>query len=296
MAQWQCFLSFAVVAVSAAASLGAILRVNKLRRPPRADDGSAAPSPPWMSCWSRVPPSWLLAFRATAAVALAAVLAWDLRTYDPSIMLYYTEWTLLLEIAYFAAATLCSAYGCRMMYCYSSRDRAEDPESNDDRLLGPSCGGGDEPNPSGDAWEGAGRLGLQLMQIGYQVSAGAVVLTDAVFWGLIVPFTLSAHFSLNAVMGCIHSLNLVFLLTETALNTLPFPWFRIAYFILWTCLYVIIQWIAHVCGMTWWPYPFLRPESSLAPLWLQIGPHRSNRSTMHPSRTEKLDLGATTYK
>lgn len=118
-----------------------------------------------------------------------------------------------------------------------------------------------------------------------QVSAGAVVLTDAVFWGLIVPFmsSSSAHSSPNAVsgrrhyplvdisytikmkkcrfylcktllsivlvitalqafadiltastsftcvnmtpsllqvMGCIHSLNLVFLLTETALNTL----------------------------------------------------------------------------
>jgi hypothetical protein len=91
MAQWQCFLSFAVVAVSAAASLGVIIRVNELRRPPRADGGSAAAPPPWMSCWSRVPPAWLLAFRATAAVALAAVLAWDLRTYDPSIMMYYTE-------------------------------------------------------------------------------------------------------------------------------------------------------------------------------------------------------------
>ncbi|OQU86760.1 hypothetical protein SORBI_3003G140800 [Sorghum bicolor] len=256
--QWQCFLSFAVVAVSAAASLGAIIRANnklRRRRPPREDDAAsaAAPPPPWISCWSLVPPSWLLAFRATAAVALAAVLAWDLRTYDPSIMMYYTEWTLLLEIAYFAAATLCSAYGCRMVYYYyPSRDRAvdPDPESDDKRLLGQS-GGGDEANPNGDdAWKGAGRLGLQLMQIGYQVSAGAVVLTDAVFWGLIVPFTLSAHFSLNAVMACIHSLNLVFLLIETALNNLDFPWFRMPYFVLWTCLYVIIQWIAHVCGMT----------------------------------------------
>jgi hypothetical protein len=58
-----------------------------------------------------------------------------------------------------------------MMYYHSSRDGAEDPESTDDRLLGPSGGGGDEPNPNGDAWKGAGRLGLQLMQIGYQVLA-----------------------------------------------------------------------------------------------------------------------------
>ena len=63
-----------------------------------------------------------------------------------------------------------------MMYYCSSRDRAEDPESTDDRLLGPSGGGGDEPNPSGDAWKGAGRLGLQLMQIGYQVQLLALLL------------------------------------------------------------------------------------------------------------------------
>lgn len=64
------------------------------------------------------------------------------------------------------------------MHYYSSRDRAEDPESNDDRdrLLGPSGGGGDEPNPNGNAWKGAGRLGLQLMQIGYQVQLLALLL------------------------------------------------------------------------------------------------------------------------
>ena len=58
-------------------------------------------------------------------------------------------------------------------YYYPSRDRAvdPDPESDDNRLLGQS-GGGDEANPNGDdAWKGAGRLGLQLMQIGYQVLA-----------------------------------------------------------------------------------------------------------------------------
>lgn len=100
MAQWQCFLSFAVVAASVAASLGAIIiRAKKLlRRPRRADDDGSSPAapPPWMSCWSRVAPAWLLAFRATAAVALTAVLAWDARTYDPSIMMYYTEYVLSL--------------------------------------------------------------------------------------------------------------------------------------------------------------------------------------------------------
>ncbi|OEL35540.1 hypothetical protein BAE44_0003441 [Dichanthelium oligosanthes] len=277
MAQWQCILCFAVVAASVAASLGAIIIRKNRRLPPRTDGTSsaAAPPSPWMSCWSRVRPAWLLAFRATAAAALAAVLAWDLRAYDPSIMMYYTEWTLLLEIAYFVVAALCSAYGCLKMYAGSRADD-DDPESNtiSSRLLCRRRSGGDAPviNPiSGDAWAGAddgGRLGL-VMRVGYQVTAGAVVLTDVVFWGVIVPFMSSsaAHFSLNAVMCCIHSLNLVFLLTETTLNTLAFPWIGMAYFVLWTCLYVIVQWIAHVCGLAWWPYPFLSLTASMAPLW-----------------------------
>ncbi|XP_062200300.1 uncharacterized protein LOC133902982 [Phragmites australis] len=263
MVQWRCSLCFAVVAASVAASLGAIIRKNWQRT--TSSSSSTSDPPPedgigalWRSCWPGVRPAWLLAFRATAVVALAAVLLWDLRTYDPSIMMYYTEWTLLLEIAYFAVATLCSAHGWLKYY---SGSRANQPESNAGLLCRSRA---DEPD--GGAGESAGRL-RHFMQIVYQVSAGAVVLTDVVFWGLIVPFMSSAHFSLNAVMGCIHSFNLVFLLIETALNTLAFLWFRIAYFILWTCLYVIAQWIAHACGLIWWPYPFLSPASSWAPLW-----------------------------
>ncbi|KAJ0053506.1 hypothetical protein Pint_02764 [Pistacia integerrima] len=64
-----------------------------------------------------------------------------------------------------------------------------------------------------------------------------------------------------------HTLNAVFLLGDTALNCLRFPWFRIAYFCLWTCVFVIFQWILHVVVSVWWPYPFLELSSSIAPLW-----------------------------
>ncbi|KAF9669218.1 hypothetical protein SADUNF_Sadunf14G0085000 [Salix dunnii] len=100
-----------------------------------------------------------------------------------------------------------------------------------------------------------------------QTCAGAVVLTDIVFWCLIVPFLSNTHLGLNALMGCIHSLNAVFLVLETVLNNLPFPWFRIAYFVQWSCLYAIFQWIIHACGFTWWPYSFLELNTPWAPLW-----------------------------
>ncbi|MCL7034443.1 hypothetical protein MKW94_000452, partial [Papaver nudicaule] len=51
-----------------------------------------------------------------------------------------------------------------------------------------------------------------------------------------------------------------------------FPWFRFAYFILWTAIYVIFQWVIHACVSLWWPYPFLDLSSSYAPLWyLAVG-------------------------
>ncbi|EHA8587116.1 hypothetical protein COCNU_scaffold001453G000010 [Cocos nucifera] len=46
----------------------------------------------WMSRWRGVHPVFLLAFRLLAAVTMAIVLFWDIRTYDFGIMLYYTEY------------------------------------------------------------------------------------------------------------------------------------------------------------------------------------------------------------
>ncbi|KAJ6723285.1 hypothetical protein OIU74_007784 [Salix koriyanagi] len=106
-----------------------------------------------------------------------------------------------------------------------------------------------------------------LMQIIYQTCAGAIVLTDIVFWCLIVPFLSNTHLGLNALMGCIHSFNAVFIVLDTLLNNLPFPWFRIAYFVQWSCIYAIFQWIIHACGFTWWPYTFLELDTPWAPLW-----------------------------
>uniref|UniRef100_J3KZ05 Uncharacterized protein n=2 Tax=Oryza brachyantha TaxID=4533 RepID=J3KZ05_ORYBR len=186
-------------------------------------------------------------------------------------MMYYTEWTIVLEIVYFTIATLFSAYGC-FIYSSSNNRRVRVTilpvrQSHDESVLSNSLV---EINHGDDQKGGARAVLYQLgrfMQIVYQVLGGAVVLTDVVFWALIAPFMYSSRLSLNAVMGCTHSFNIVFLLIETTLNNLEFPWFRLTYFVLWTCSYVIIQWIAHGCGLTWWPYPFLNPAAPWAPLW-----------------------------
>ncbi|KAL3616985.1 hypothetical protein CASFOL_039379 [Castilleja foliolosa] len=83
------------------------------------------------------------------------------------------------------------------------------------------------------------QLGLleNLMQIIYQVCAGAVLLTDIVFWCLLLPFMIGENFQLTLIIGIVHSVNAVFLIIETALNRVR------------------------------WPYPFLDLSTPLAPLW-----------------------------
>ncbi|KAI8528231.1 hypothetical protein RHMOL_Rhmol12G0134600 [Rhododendron molle] len=112
----------------------------------------------------------------------------------------------------------------------------------------------------------AGTWGYAL-QILYQVCAGAVTLTDCVFWFVLYPFLTSADYRLSFMDVSMHSINAVFLLGDVFLNGLRFPFFRIAYFILLTGIFVIFHWIIHACVSMWWPYPFLDLSLPHAPIW-----------------------------
>jgi hypothetical protein len=48
-----------------------------------------------------------------------------------------------------------------------------------------------------------------------------------------------------------HSINVVFMIGDTAMNSLRFPWFRIAYFLLWTGAFVNVQWLIHASISIW---------------------------------------------
>ncbi|KAM7501129.1 hypothetical protein LguiB_000033 [Lonicera macranthoides] len=95
----------------------------------------------------------------------------------------------------------------------------------------------------------------------------AVMLTDIVFWCLLLPFMTGDNFRLTLLIGCMHSLNAVFLLLDSALNSLPFAWHRLTDFVLWSASYVVFQWVLHACCFTWWPYPFLDLSTPWAPMW-----------------------------
>lgn len=106
-----------------------------------------------------------------------------------------------------------------------------------------------------------------LFQILFQMAAGAVMLTDSVYWFVIFPFLTVKNYDFNIFTVVTHSLNAVLLLGDAALNSLWFPWFRMSYFVILTGVYVIFQWIVHACVSLWWPYPFLDLSLKYSPVW-----------------------------
>ncbi|XP_042476110.1 uncharacterized protein LOC122057852 [Macadamia integrifolia] len=233
----------------------------------------------WTTCWRGVHPVWLLATRMLSAAVMITLLSWDVRSYDSTIFLYYTEWTFTLVIVYFVVGTIVSAHGCWTSFQKTEYEEGDNVQKRDlEECNGSSTTisfrtnkirGTIKLQSHWEQEETAQRAGFwgYLMQTIYQTCAGAVMITDIVFWFLIVPFLSIEHFTLNLLMGCMHTFNLALLLLDTSLNSLPFPWFRLSYFILWSCLYVTFQWVVHACGMSWWPYPFLELSTPWAPVW-----------------------------
>ncbi|KAB2031900.1 hypothetical protein ES319_D05G335900v1 [Gossypium barbadense] len=199
------------------------------------------------------------------------------------IFYFYTQWTFTLVTIYFGFGSAVSIDGCRKhcrkacgdrsnhisldseqgTYVPPTIDEIADVSSNQSKHCDP------REAPYHPSIAGPWTYAFQII---YQICAGAVMLTDSVFWLIIFPFLMPKYRSLNFIVVCMHSINAVFLIGDTILNCMRFPLFRIAYFILWTGAFVIFQWIIHAYVNLWWPYPFLDLSSSYAPLWyLGIG-------------------------
>ncbi|XP_018473210.1 uncharacterized protein LOC108844450 [Raphanus sativus] len=261
---WYDFICFGIVLAAIVASLWFLLRrergsiddedtAQSSLLPSRAGSENLGLARLWTSCWRGLHPGWLLFTRSLSFLSMAALLAWDVLKWDARIFVYYTEWTFMLVMIYFAMGIVASLYGCLEYSKEPTLGASEDTVVN---MIGDQ-----------DFRERLRIYGC-FMETIFQTSAGAVVLTDVVFWLVIVPFISNTHLGLNTLMICMHTANVGFLILETLLNSIPFPWSRMGYFVLWSCFYIVFQWIIHACGLlTWWPYPFLELDRPWAPLW-----------------------------
>ncbi|KAG5254539.1 UDP-N-acetylglucosamine-N-acetylmuramyl-pyrophosphoryl-undecaprenol [Salix suchowensis] len=233
---------------------------------------------PWRSCLIHVHPLWLLAYRLISFSLLLAILIAKVSRNGFVMFYYYTQWTFTSVTIYFGFGSLLSIYGC---YLYHKRGGAGfyEPHVGRDNEQGYyiPLPHGDRANilekrkssepPEETQSSQAASICSYLFQVIFQMTAGAVMLTDSIYWFIIFPFLTLRDYSMDFLTVSMHSLNAVLLLGDTALNCLPFPWFRVSYFILWTGFFVIFQWIVHACVSIWWPYPFLDLSSIYAPIW-----------------------------
>lgn len=242
--------------------------------------GGGDPVDLWSPCWRNLHPRWLLYYRAFAFVAMAYLLYQTVAAFGFFVFFFYTQWTFALVMLYFAIATIVSIRGCRI--------HANKPiqTGEKDKFLKKDAEKINNKAKSNSALKQKKSKGFiklevdrtripdeklgfleNLLQIIYQTSAGAVMLTDIVFWCLLLPFMSGENFQLTLLIGCMHSVNAVFLIIESALNRMPFTWFGIVYLVLWSVSYVVFQWVIHACCVAWWPYPFLDLSTPWAPLW-----------------------------
>lgn len=235
----------------------------------------------WKPCLKGIHPVWLLGFRVFAFFVLLILLILNIAVNGGDIFYFYTQWTFTLITIYFGLGSLLSMCGCYRYHKKVSGDRihtedfdAEQGNSTTPKNLENSNASNGEklslgPHQECEVRQTAGFWGY-MFQIIFQMNAGAVILTDCVFWIIIVPILELKDYNLNFLIISMHTTNAVFLLGDTALNSLHFPWFRISYFIIWTSFYVVFQWIVHASVSLWWPYPFLDLSSPFSPLWYAL--------------------------
>uniref|UniRef100_A0A0E0JEN1 Uncharacterized protein n=1 Tax=Oryza punctata TaxID=4537 RepID=A0A0E0JEN1_ORYPU len=243
-------------------------------RPPRAASGVVYLEDCWKPCLEQIHPGWLLAFRVVSFFILASLLAIDVVVDGWSVFLYYTQWTFLLVTLYFGLGSVLSIYGC---YQYSYKNGGNRSGADHGTYIiapaGESVYDQSIKNPCYSKMHGgkeiAGFWGY-LFQIMFQTNAGAVMITDLVFWFILYPFLAHNEYDMNFLLIGTHSINVVFMIGDTAMNSLRFPWFRIAYFLLWTGAFVNVQWLIHANISIWWPYPFLDLTFPKAPVWYLV--------------------------
>ncbi|KAL9240955.1 hypothetical protein vseg_015119 [Gypsophila vaccaria] len=234
----------------------------------------------WKACVECIHPFWLLLFRISAFGVLLALIVGNTIVDGPEIFYYYTQLTFALTTVFFGLASAFSLYG--LFHNRNGGYRLKTGSQNIDSEQGSNGApniGLDKSIPLLKNWSDNGEVLVRpvagimghAFQIVYQAAAGAVLLTDIVYWLLLYPAKTAGHSKIAFFDACMHSVNTV-ILGDALLNNMRFPLFRVGYFILWTAAFVFYQWIIHVFVSLPWPYPFMDLSPPTSPLWyLAVG-------------------------
>ncbi|KAM1009385.1 hypothetical protein FF1_044833 [Malus domestica] len=226
----------------------------------------------WRPCLEEIHPVWLLIYRVISFSLLLATLIIKVAISGSRIFYFYTQWTFTLVTIYFGFGSLLSIYGC--FWCKktsSTRTLGDYDHVGTDAENGTYIPLENEEKDSSPQDESclprAAAKCSRVFEAMFEMSAGAVMLTDCIYWLVIFPFFTIIDYKMSFLTVDMHSINAVLLLGDAMLNCLHVPFVRISYFILWTGVFVIFQWTVHACVSVRWPYPFLDLSSPYAPLW-----------------------------
>ncbi|CAN6574984.1 unnamed protein product [Malus baccata var. baccata] len=226
----------------------------------------------WRPCLKEIHPVWLLIYRVISFSLLLATLIIKVAISGSRIFYFYTQWTFTLVTIYFGVGSLLSMYGC--FWCKktsSTRTLGDYDHVGTDAENGTYIPLENEEKDSSPQDESclprAAAKCSRVFEAMFEMSAGAVMLTDCIYWLVIFPFFTIIDYKMSFLTVDMHSINAVLLLGDAMLNCLHVPFVRISYFILWTGVFVIFQWTVHACVSVRWPYPFLDLSSPYAPLW-----------------------------
>ncbi|XP_031249877.1 uncharacterized protein LOC116107719 isoform X2 [Pistacia vera] len=187
----------------------------------------------WRPCLKEIHPFWLLVFRVIAFCFLLATLVVRILSSESRIFYFYTQWTFVLVTFYFGFGSLLSIYGCYQYHKISSgnlnvQHGETDAEQGNFMPLtnGENANKHEMRNVLNTQEKSSPAIISCLFQVVYQMNAGAVILTDCVYWLIIFPFLTASDYKLSFMTVNMHTLNAVFLLGDTALNCLvavPIP-------------------------------------------------------------------------
>ncbi|KAI8533667.1 hypothetical protein RHMOL_Rhmol10G0027100 [Rhododendron molle] len=151
----------------------------------------------WRPCLQEIHPFWLLAFRVTAFFLLLGTLILDVVVHGGGILYYYTQWTYILVTIYFGHYKM----GAASKFAGVGKDAEQGlyvPLTYSEAAYKVREEKGLNFQKKNEYYPSLVVL-CHAFQVIFQMCAGAVMLTDFVYWSIIFPFLTIKDYDMNYV-------------------------------------------------------------------------------------------------